>query len=222
MAKHDKDQFSEVNQSTNKRLPSRLEIHGHKYKKGNNQQPDITEEEPKRALRTSIPFILLVVLLLLPIGIHTWITKEKPAPNVPSNSVGEEISIEDYTNETIPSTVDTNEQKNNANQLEHKTLNEEQEKAEAVQKDIQQRDPEKSEVPEKLNEADDTEGSPTNEQYHENENEMIHHTVQQGETLYRISMNYYKSADGIDKIKAENGLVDNEIIVGQTLKIPKP
>lgn len=46
------------------------------------------------------------------------------------------------------------------------------------------------------------------------------HTVQPGETLYRISVNIYGSGDGVEKIKRANGLSSNEISVGQTLIIP--
>lgn len=46
------------------------------------------------------------------------------------------------------------------------------------------------------------------------------HTVAAGETLYRISVNYYNSGDGVSKIMAANGLASNEIVKGQTLIIP--
>ena len=46
------------------------------------------------------------------------------------------------------------------------------------------------------------------------------HVVQPGETLYRIAMNYYKSPDAVEDIKAANGLSSNEISTGQTLVLP--
>ena len=46
------------------------------------------------------------------------------------------------------------------------------------------------------------------------------HTVAAGETLYRISVNYYNSGDGVSKIMAANGLTSNEIVKGQKLIIP--
>lgn len=49
---------------------------------------------------------------------------------------------------------------------------------------------------------------------------MKYHTVKPGETLFRIAMMYYKSQDGIEKIREANGIIDNEIKVGQALKIP--
>ncbi|MBB4823792.1 LysM repeat protein [Sporosarcina luteola] len=46
------------------------------------------------------------------------------------------------------------------------------------------------------------------------------HVVKKDETLYRISVNYYGSDVGINKIKQANGLTSNEIRVGQKLIIP--
>lgn len=46
------------------------------------------------------------------------------------------------------------------------------------------------------------------------------HTVAAGETLYRISVHYYKSGDGVSKIMQANGLSSNEIVTGQKLVIP--
>lgn len=49
------------------------------------------------------------------------------------------------------------------------------------------------------------------------------HTVQSGETLYRIAVNTYGSAGasaGVEKIKSANGLNSNEITVGSTLVLP--
>ncbi len=48
----------------------------------------------------------------------------------------------------------------------------------------------------------------------------VYHTVQPGETIYRISIKYYKSKAGIDTIKSANSLISNEIRVGQVLTIP--
>lgn len=46
------------------------------------------------------------------------------------------------------------------------------------------------------------------------------HIVKKDETLYRISVNYYGSDIGVEKIKQANGLSSNEIRVGQKLIIP--
>ncbi|CAH0164629.1 Elastin-binding protein EbpS [Peribacillus simplex] len=49
---------------------------------------------------------------------------------------------------------------------------------------------------------------------------VVLHTVQGEETLFRISMKYYKSQEGIALIREWNGLNGNEISKGQVLKIP--
>ncbi|WP_318508543.1 LysM peptidoglycan-binding domain-containing protein [Bacillus sp. T3] len=54
----------------------------------------------------------------------------------------------------------------------------------------------------------------------DNSQEIKLHTVQKGETLYRIAMKYYQSKSGVDIIKKANNLKSDSISVGQTLKIP--
>ncbi|HHW35979.1 MAG TPA: LysM peptidoglycan-binding domain-containing protein [Bacillales bacterium] len=50
---------------------------------------------------------------------------------------------------------------------------------------------------------------------------VLHHKVKAGETLYRISMKYYKSRTGEEIIKKANGLDANgTVMTGQILKIP--
>ncbi|ALC90086.1 hypothetical protein AM500_10045 [Bacillus sp. FJAT-18017] len=54
----------------------------------------------------------------------------------------------------------------------------------------------------------------------ESEQKVLYHTVKPGETLFRIAMTYYKSQSGIEIIRNANGIIENEIQTGQTLKIP--
>ncbi|MEH6939877.1 LysM peptidoglycan-binding domain-containing protein [Bacillus sp. JJ664] len=46
------------------------------------------------------------------------------------------------------------------------------------------------------------------------------HVVQEGETLFTISMKYYKNRNGEEIIQDENNLKDIEVTPGQVLKIP--
>ncbi|WNP87212.1 LysM peptidoglycan-binding domain-containing protein [Bacillus velezensis] len=48
----------------------------------------------------------------------------------------------------------------------------------------------------------------------------VQHIVQPKETLYRISMKYYKSRAGEEKIRDYNGLNGNDVYTGQVLNIP--
>ena len=50
---------------------------------------------------------------------------------------------------------------------------------------------------------------------------VVYHTVGKSETLFRISMKYYQTQEGIEIIKQANHIQGNEIRVGQVLKIPK-
>ena len=49
---------------------------------------------------------------------------------------------------------------------------------------------------------------------------VIQHTVGEKETLYRISMKYYKDRSGEEKIRSYNQLSGNNVYAGQVLKIP--
>jgi LysM repeat protein len=50
---------------------------------------------------------------------------------------------------------------------------------------------------------------------------LVYHTVQPNENLFRIAMKYYQSQSGIEIIQNANNLNGIEIMVGQVLKIPK-
>ncbi|MCA1063225.1 LysM peptidoglycan-binding domain-containing protein [Rossellomorea sp. AcN35-11] len=54
----------------------------------------------------------------------------------------------------------------------------------------------------------------------EGNNNIVYHTVQPQETLFRIAMNYYNSQTGVDRIKEWNNIQENEIQAGQVLEIP--
>lgn len=55
---------------------------------------------------------------------------------------------------------------------------------------------------------------------------VTHHTVRKGENLYRISLYYYEGKDlaevrkGIEKIRETNGIVGDQLSLGQRLVIP--
>ncbi|WP_352920218.1 LysM peptidoglycan-binding domain-containing protein [Peribacillus simplex] len=74
----------------------------------------------------------------------------------------------------------------------------------------------KKEAAEKKKSAENVQASKTDKEGYK----VVLHTVQGQETLFRISMNYYKSQEGIALIKEWNGLNGNEISKGQVLKIP--
>jgi LysM repeat protein len=73
----------------------------------------------------------------------------------------------------------------------------------------------KKEAAEKKKAAEIQAAKPDKDEY-----KVVLHTVKSEETLFRISMNYYKSQEGIALIREWNGLNGNEISNGQVLKIP--
>jgi LysM repeat protein len=78
---------------------------------------------------------------------------------------------------------------------------------------------EKKETP-KETKPPKVEEKPKTENKTENTTNARTHIVAADETLYRISMNYYGTDAGIDKIKKANGLSSNDIMAGQKLIIP--
>lgn len=84
--------------------------------------------------------------------------------------------------------------------------------------------PEQNNPKEPADETDKQQDEITNESNKQNsepaEGKIVYHTVKASETLFRVSMNYYASPDGVEIIKQANGLSSNEIQAGQVLKIP--
>ena len=54
----------------------------------------------------------------------------------------------------------------------------------------------------------------------QSEENIAYHTVGQGENLFRISLKYYNSQNGMEIIREANNLQGDEIQLGQVLKIP--
>ncbi|WP_409301435.1 LysM peptidoglycan-binding domain-containing protein [Peribacillus sp. SCS-155] len=75
---------------------------------------------------------------------------------------------------------------------------------------------------EKQDADDNTSISPQTEDMDINDYNLIYHTVQPKETIFRISMKYYNSQKGIPLIRKWNNLEGNEIEAGQRLIIPIP
>jgi LysM repeat protein len=49
---------------------------------------------------------------------------------------------------------------------------------------------------------------------------IVYHTVKEGDNLFRISLNYYNSQQGMEIIRNANNLQGDEVQLGQVLKIP--
>lgn len=96
---------------------------------------------------------------------------------------------------------------------------EEEEKLKAAEAKAKQEAEEKARKEEERKKAA-AEKEEKKEAEEKDEYKFVYHTVQPQETLFRISMTYYKSQEGIELIRKWNGLSGNEISNGQVLKIP--
>ncbi|MBS4176480.1 LysM peptidoglycan-binding domain-containing protein [Lederbergia citrea] len=221
------DEKTKEQMNIKSKTPSRVDLHGHKYKKkkkqsnienDHNNHNDHNDEnhEGKRKFKISIPLVLLIILLLLPITTIIVINKDKEA--TPVHNVGEEISWEDPADEE--SKVDREKPKKP--EIKEEPKEEPSETPEPNDSQVDDGDKEEDLQTEEENSPEE-EIVETPVVQEETQVETVkYHTVQSGETLYRISMNYYNDQSGIEKIKQANGLTGNELSVGQTLKIPLP
>lgn len=197
------EKMNEIEESSH--FPPRSTVHQHKKKK------------IKWKLKYPLIRLLVLFFILLPIvsySIYTLNQKDLKdgalsEGNREDDSVEEvqldENSGENPSHQDFPSLPPVDE-----GEGEEENLSDEKEMKEDVVNDGGQRmnEPPESIVNNELSEKDKPKEN------------FLYHKVQPQETLYRISVKYYKSGSGVEKIKQANGLKSNEIYVGQTLKIP--
>ncbi|WP_400242056.1 LysM peptidoglycan-binding domain-containing protein [Niallia sp. JL1B1071] len=200
-------------------LPSRSTVHKNKKKK---------VKVPIISLLAFI-FVLLPVVLLLINSLlngknfsnllstentsglfeNVNIQKEKP-----SNNESQRIKPEEEQEELIIESNTAEEEEDvTADNSKEKVIDEEEDKAKEEKSESEHtiKEPPKKEEPEE-------EKVETDEQTNSNE-KIVYHTVAKGETLYRIALNYYPNGDGIEKIKSSNNMANDQVQLGQTLKI---
>lgn len=219
----DKEDTKEA--STKKSLPSRSEIHQHKR----------TQEKLRRR-RTKNPLlqVLLLFFLLLPIVAYSIYSNYMNRDNVKGEEpkANEEVTLmEENKLAKKPEPKDESIKDSEDEQQEEESLEEKEPPSKEnntapppVEQPpaVKEPEPVKEEIPKQQPEQKPVQ--PQQEQKTENKQEgkTTTHTVQQGETLFRISMKYYNSQAGIEKIRQANGISGNDINVGQVLKIPLP
>ncbi|OAK75818.1 LysM peptidoglycan-binding domain-containing protein [Lederbergia galactosidilytica] len=232
------------NEEYKSELPSRAELHGRKNK---NRKKTEEKNETQKKRKISIPFVLVIILLLMPVVVMIYANKDKISiAKTTSGHSGEEILFEEASDTTIHSVVsdessekktnqeDEEDQKEKSGNTEEKnepkdkeTDKSEQQSKEKVKKDENKQDEEiknkenKETSPPKKEPEKEKQESTQDQPPVQNEGGEVYHTVQPGETLFRIAMNYYQSQEGIEKIRQANGLSGNEISVGQKLRIPQ-
>ncbi|MED3834842.1 LysM peptidoglycan-binding domain-containing protein [Peribacillus frigoritolerans] len=198
-------------------LPKRSKVHQNKKKKSK--------------VKIKLPMIQLLALffILLPIGFYSLYTyfQDRPLPVTKSD----QVVLKEEDKESIPTTATAEDikEKESAKAEAEKEKEEAEAKAKAQQEakekaKAQQEAEEKAKVQREAEEkAKKAAAEKKNVQAAKSDKEeykVVLHTVQGEETLFRISMNYYKSQEGIALIREWNGLNGNEISRGQVLKIP--
>ncbi|WP_342509811.1 LysM peptidoglycan-binding domain-containing protein [Sporosarcina sp. FSL K6-2383] len=188
-------------------LPSRAELH----RRGS---------KPKKKSSHLMINIVLGLFTLIPVIILVYVVSDfyNPGSN-PSAKDGDAVVSYEETENKKP-----DEQKEDIDQ--DVALDDEDNKGEEKVDEVVNHEPE-SESEKNLDEKPEkpvVDVNPTPEKEAEGKTEQEStvktHKVANGETLYRISVNYYGSDAGIEKIKNANGLTSNDIMVGQTLTIP--
>lgn len=207
----------------NRIMPSRSEIHRKKRK-------------PKKQSNHALINLFLVLFTLIPIGIFIYVVSDfyKPDQDEPVVLENENVLFETTTgndNAIQPTNSDvkvTDEKENKEDETvgqqikpeeqQNPTSNEVKQEQEKTPPPVEKKPEEKKPVPptveKKPEEKADT------KPVEEKKPVTRTHKVAANETLYRISLKYYGSDAGVEKIKQANGLRSNNIQVGQTLIIP--
>ncbi|PKG24149.1 LysM peptidoglycan-binding domain-containing protein [Niallia nealsonii] len=190
-------------ENSKKELPSRSSVHRKKGKKKTLKIPGMT--------------LLVIIFILLPISLFfilKTLSNIEFSQIVPSDSASkmfERVNIEKTEEDDAgkEEETDTMEEEKQTSQTEDDNK-EETNSAEKKQT--------ADEAAEKTAESQETSSQTNNSTI----GKVVYHEVVQGETLFTISLKYYPSGNGVDLIKQANQLINNEIMVGQTLKIPLP
>ncbi len=199
----ERKEFEEGQLVQREELPPRSRLHHQKHKKN------------KWKLKYPVIRLLALFFILLPItifSIYSAISGDKVGNILKTDGESTEgfetINIEKYDNSTIDKEI----------QVEEEKVNEDPKSSDPAPDDLNMEKDQDS-----LTQAGDSDTQDLVTRDKSNESitaSTVYHTVQPGETIYRISIKYYQSKSGIDTIKSANNLSSNEIRVGQVLTIP--
>lgn len=226
---NDLDETMEMNPSS---LPSRSEVHQHKQKK------------TKWKLKHPVIKLLAFFFILLPVVIYSIFTyldglKDERAEQAAGEKSGFD-TVDIDTEENGKTSMEIRDEEQTDQESVGATSDDEEqppsdEEKSVVEEEMEDKQPsegqsvEENKVSENLLDEKQTGGQKPSEKPTEPKQptqpsqpnpDLIYHTVQPNETLFRISMKYYQSQVGIDKIKNANGLRTDDIRAGQVLKIP--
>ncbi|MCF7623333.1 MULTISPECIES: LysM peptidoglycan-binding domain-containing protein [Bacillaceae] len=218
-------------------LPKRSKVHQNKKKKS------------KVKIKLPMIQLLALFFILLPIGFYSLYTyfqdrplpvtksdqvvlKEEDIESIPTTATAEDLKEKESAKAEAEKEKEEAEAKAKAQQEakeKAKAQQEAEEKAKAqqeaeakakAQQEAEEKAKAKQEAEEKAKKEAAEKKNVQAAKSDKEEYKVVLHTVQGEETLFRISMNYYKSQEGIALIREWNGLNGNEISRGQVLKIP--
>jgi len=182
----------------------------------------------KRKLKVKYPLLRLLVItfIFLPLMVLSimYYLEHKNKSYVSNPTEFEEVNVHysensnvedegEQPNDDVSNNDEENDQENEVNEGEQKQNNDEEIKKEESTYRESSENQDNSKTEENIQNAKQNEKK--SPQY-----KVVSHIVQPGETLFRISMKYYKSRDGEKIIRDYNNLNENEIYEGQVLKIP--
>ena len=216
----------DLGENTNDDMPSRVKLRQNK-----NATPKRNKKESRKGL--TLINVILVLFTLIPIGIFVYVLSDlynpKEEPTVIDKSdVKYELGASQSPNSSNDVASDSNEKEDDDSKKDDNAKKDEKtdsQKSENKPVVTPKPDPKPETKPEtkpdpKPETKPETKPDPKPETKPEEKPAAKSHTVQPNETLYRISVTYYGSGSGVEKIKAANGLSSNSISVGQTLVIP--
>ncbi|WP_163101028.1 LysM peptidoglycan-binding domain-containing protein [Peribacillus alkalitolerans] len=185
-------------------MPTRSELHANK--------------KQKTKWKVKFPLIKLLSLffILIPITIYAIYAanhQDDPSAVTSIDEVHGVETIEFNENEEITETEDTDK---TDNQNETTTSDSKTQASPNTESDSQTSEGAES----SSSEDEQQDGGLISKDSSEEDYNIVYHVVQPKETVFRIAMKYYKTQEGIELIKEWNNLKDNNIEVGQELKIP--
>lgn len=208
-------------------LPPRSRLHGQNQKKNN-----------KWKLKYPVIRLLVLFFILLPISIFS-------AYSYLNNDTGEidsrAIQSGGYEKINLEKNKPLVEESSRPVMIEEKNFKEEKADASVLPSPLEsesmlsQGDTKNSPPPDTESVRENKEsptasddGNPVLEQPQESQEQpenpagenIVYHTVGQGENLFRISLKYFNSQNGMEIIRKANNLKGDEIQLGQVLKIP--
>lgn len=228
------------NKSDEEKIPTRAELHNKKRKpktKSRLSMINIT-----LALFTLIPIIIIVFVFINMNSSNEASTTTGLSPQVKYETSGKKTSENDNLllaekeelakkkekeleeKQKKEKELEEKQKKENA-EKEKKALEEKQNKERAEKEKIASEEKLKKEQAEKerveLAEKKKAEEAQAEKEKAEKKPDPKIHVVAPKETFYSISVKYYNTGKGADKIKAANGITSNEIYIGQSLIIPE-